>query len=76
MLIQDYSKCPSCSMPANYTELKRMLESEPICPMCSAEVMPIQVKVAENAEQEFKELMQLMKDSNEPESTEKAEGDD
>jgi len=63
-------------MPANYTELKKVLESEAICPMCNAEVMPIQVKVVENAEQEFKDLMALMKDSTEPESTENAEGED
>ena len=50
-------------MPANYTEMKRVLEAEPICPMCSAEVMPIQVKVSDDAQAEFKELMTLMKDS-------------
>ena len=41
MVLQDYSKCPSCQMPCNYTEMKRVLEAEPICPMCSNEVMPI-----------------------------------
>lgn len=53
-------------MPCNYTEMKRLLEQEPVCPMCSQEVMPIQVKIVDDAEAEFKELMQLMKDSTEP----------
>eukprot|EP00806_Schmidingerella_arcuata_P004714 Macronucleus_5278.p1 GENE.Macronucleus_5278~~Macronucleus_5278.p1 ORF type:complete len:175 (+),score=54.47 Macronucleus_5278:1-525(+) len=77
LILQDYSKCPSCLMPCNYTEMKRMLEAEPVCPMCAAEVMPMQVKISEDAEAEFKELMQLMKDSTEPEpSEENAEGED
>ena len=67
MILQDYSKCPSCLMPCNYTEMKRLIESEPVCPMCSAEVLPMQLKISEDAQQEFKELMGLMKDSTEPE---------
>jgi len=63
MILQDYSKCPNCLMPCNHTEMKRVLEGEPICPICSTEVMPIQVKISEDAETEFKELMTLMKDS-------------
>ncbi len=63
MLLKDYAKCPNCAMPCNYTEMKAVLEAEPICPMCAAEVMPISVKIVENAETEFKELMALMKDS-------------
>ena len=66
LLLKDYSKCPNCQMPCNYTEMKRLLEHEPVCPMCSQEVMPIQVKIVDDAEAEFKELMQLMKDSTEP----------
>ena len=50
-------------MPANYSEMKRVLEAEPICPMCSTEVMPIQVKVSDDAQAEYKELLSLMKDS-------------
>lgn len=60
-------------MPCNYTEMKRLIESEPVCPMCSAEVQPMQLKIVENAETEFKELMTLMKDSTEPEPTEDGE---
>ena len=41
MLIQDYSKSPACGMPCNYTEMKRVLEADPTCPMCNSEVMPI-----------------------------------
>lgn len=41
--------------------------------MCSAEVQPMQLKIVENAETEFKELMTLMKDSTEPEPTEDGE---
>lgn len=57
LLLKDYSKCPNCQMPCNYTEMKRLLEQEPVCPMCSQEVMPIQVKIVDDAEAEFKELM-------------------
>ena len=63
MVIEDYSKSPGCGLPANYSELKRVLEAEPVCPMCATEVMPIQVKVSDDARAEFKELMALMKDS-------------
>ena len=73
VLINDYSKCPNCLMPANYTEMKRVLEGEPVCPMCAAEVMPIQVKISDNAEGEFKDLMNLMKDSTDPEGDENGE---
>jgi len=38
MLLQDYAKCPNCSMACNYSEMKRVLEGEPICPMCATEV--------------------------------------
>lgn len=75
MIIQDYSKCPSCLMPANYSELKRVLEAEPVCPMCAAEVMPIQVKVSDDAQGEFKDLMNLMKDSTDVPDDETADTD-
>lgn len=59
-------------MPCNYSEMKRVLEAEPICPMCAQEVMPIQLKISEEAANEFKELMTLMKDSTDPTEEETA----
>lgn len=38
VVLTDFSKCPSCEMVTNYTEMKRLLEQEPICPMCNQEV--------------------------------------
>ena len=43
--------------------------------MCSAEVLPMQLKISEDAQQEFKELMGLMKDSTEPEPDADADAD-
>jgi len=43
--------------------MKRMLEFEPECPLCSKAVQPMQVRVAEDQESELKALAELMKDS-------------
>jgi len=49
-------------MCAIYTELKRLLEVEPSCPMCEAQVAPMSIKIAEDSQAEFKALINLMKD--------------
>ena len=54
MILQDFSKCPSCFLPCNYSEMKRVLEAEPVSPMCGSEVMPMQLKISEDAEGELR----------------------
>ena len=55
--------------------MKRLLEAEPVCPICSNEVLPIQVKISDDAQAEFKELMSQLKDSTDPQDDEKEDGD-
>jgi hypothetical protein len=43
--------------------MKRMLEFEPECPLCSKPVQPMQIRIAEDQEGELKALAELMKDS-------------
>lgn len=74
MLIKEWSSCPSCKMPANYSELKRVLESEPICPMCEQNVPPMSITLSSDPEGEFKALTALMKESGP--SDENEEGED
>ena len=62
MIISEWSSCPSCKMCANHSELKRVLEAEPICPMCEQNVPPMSVRIADDAQAEFKALVALMKD--------------
>ena len=62
MILSDWSSCPSCKMCANYSDFKRVLEAEPVCPMCEAQVPPMTVKIAEDPAGEFKALVALMKD--------------
>jgi heme/copper-type cytochrome/quinol oxidase subunit 2 len=50
-------------MPANYTELKRFLESDPTCPMCETSVSAMNITLSSVPEEEFKALTALMKDS-------------
>lgn len=63
IVMKDLSKCPRCDMACNYTDMKRLLENEPICPTTGIEVNPIELKLADDPQKEFKELMDLMKDS-------------
>jgi len=62
-------------MCANYTEMKRMLENDPICPMCAADVPAMTVTVSNDSEKEFKALVALMKDSA-TEDSDKEDGED
>lgn len=70
MVIKEWSSCPSCKMPGNYHDLKKMLESEPVCPMCEQNVPPMSITLASDPEAEFKALTSLMKDSGPQEGNE------
>jgi len=43
--------------------MKRVLESEPVCPICDKPVAPMSVVISPNPEGEFKALCELLKDS-------------
>ena len=49
-------------MCCNLSDMKRVLEAEPICPMCDQNVPPMTVRIADDAPAEFKALVALMKD--------------
>jgi hypothetical protein len=63
MILSDWSSCPSCKLPCNYTEMKRQLEFEPVCPICESAVNAMSITIAADPESEFKALSELMKDS-------------
>ena len=50
-------------MLCNYTEMKRILEADQQCPMCTANVPPMSLRMSDNPEADFKALADLMKDS-------------
>lgn len=50
MIIKEWSCCPSCKMPAIYTDFKKLLENEPSCPMCEANVPAISITLASDPE--------------------------
>jgi len=62
MVLSDWTSCPQCKMAANYTELKKVLEAEPLCPMCNGNVPPMSVKISDDPQADFKALINLMKD--------------
>ena len=64
MTLSDWSQCPSCKLCANYSDIKRVLEHEPVCPMCEQQVQPMMVKISDDASRDFKALVALMKDPN------------
>lgn len=76
MLIKEWSCCPSCKMPANYSELKRVLENEPVCPMCEQNVSPMSITLASDPEGEFKALTALMKESGPSDGNEEGEDEE
>ena len=63
MVLSDWSSCPRCKMACNYSEMKRVLEAEPECPMCNQGVQPMELRLSDDANAEFRTLMELMKDS-------------
>ena len=47
MTLDDWSQCPTCKFPALFTPFLKLLRVEPVCPMCSSQVNPLEVvKVA------------------------------
>ena len=63
MVLKDWSNCPSCKMCCNFSEMKRVLEADPLCPMCNTNVPAMNITISNDSQQEFKQLMDLMKDS-------------
>jgi len=63
MVLTEWSSCPQCKMCCNYSDMKRVLENEPVCPICDKQVPPMSVKISDNSESELKALVELMKDS-------------
>jgi len=49
-------------MVARYSEFKKVLEAEPVCPMCEQQVPPMSVKISDDSQAEFKALVSLMKE--------------
>jgi len=77
MVLSEWSSCPKCMMCCNYNELKRYLESEQQCPMCEANVSPMDIMIADDPASEFKMMMSLMKDSGKhPDEESKDDEDD
>lgn len=72
MIISDWSCCPQCKMSCNYSEMKKVLEAEPLCPMCNGNVPPMSVKISDDPQADFKALINLMKD---PTADNKEEGE-
>jgi hypothetical protein len=75
MTIKEWSSCPACKLPAIYSDFKRLLENEPVCPMCEQNVPAMSITLASDPEAEFKALTALMKDSGPNEAAEDAEGE-
>lgn len=63
MVLSEWSSCPQCLMSCNYTDMKRILEAEPVCPICDKNVPPMSVTISAHPEADFKALVELMKDS-------------
>lgn len=76
MVLKEWSSCPACKMPAIYPDFKRLLEAEPICPMCEQNVPAMSITLASDPEAEFKALTALMKDSGDTEDKEEGEEDE
>jgi len=63
MVLTEWSSSPHGGFPTNYTDMKRVLEAEPICPVSNKPTAPMSITLSQNPEQEFKALVELMKDS-------------
>lgn len=63
-------------MPALYSMFKRLLETDPMCPMCEANVPPVSLILSSEPENEFKALTALMKDSGPDEDKKNEDGED
>lgn len=76
MVISDWSKCSGCSMSANYSDFKKVLEATQECPMCETKINPMDLKIADDPQNEFKTLVALMKDPTEIKDEENGELED
>ena len=75
--MHDWSQCPNCKMCCNFSEMKRVLEAEPLCPMCKTAVPAMNITISNDPQQEFRQLMDLMKDSGpQADEEEEKEGSD
>jgi len=54
MTLKEWSSCPSCKLPAIYSDFKKLLEADPVCPMCEQNVPPMSIALASDPEGEFK----------------------
>lgn len=63
-------------MPANFSDFKRLLENEAICPMCEQNVPPMSITLASDPDGEFKALTALMKESGPQDGNEDGEGEE
>jgi hypothetical protein len=68
MTIKEWSCCPLCKLPANYSDLKKLLEADPTCPMCEQNCPAVSVTMASDPDMEFKALTALMKESRDEET--------
>lgn len=50
MVLTEWSQCPQCKMPTNYTDYKRILEMEALCPTTGQPVAPMSVVISPNPE--------------------------
>lgn len=75
MILSEWSSCPSCKMCAIYSEFKKVIESEQLCPMCETHVPPMQIKISEDPQLEFKTLINLMKDPTDSKKDEEGDGE-
>ena len=75
MTIKEWSSCPSCKLPCIYSEMKKVLEADPTCPMCEQNVPAMSITLSSDPEADFKALTALMKETGTEEEKEGA-GDD
>uniref|UniRef100_A0A7S3IIZ4 IFT121-like zinc finger domain-containing protein n=1 Tax=Strombidium inclinatum TaxID=197538 RepID=A0A7S3IIZ4_9SPIT len=78
MILSEWSQCPNCKLCCIFSEMKKVLESTPECPMCESQVAPMSLKIADDSQAEFKALVNLMKDptDNKEEGGEDADSDE
>lgn len=56
MVLEEWTCCTHCKFPALFTPFKKVLENEPICPMCGKEESPTALSFATNPKEELKRL--------------------
>ena len=50
MTIYEWSNCPLCKMPAQYSSFKKMLEQDSTCPMCEGQVPAMNLTLSNDPE--------------------------